>query len=424
MIATTAPARPDTERKGGARTVLSLAGVEAHRFLRHPLAWVGVAGSSAMMWFFLWGRAPVLQRDSVYLAGALLPLGGAAFLVTFYATLRERSARETLSTFPRQQNFRLIGIQLGMAGPIVVAVVLKSAGLAYVLAGQPVGQIRWLELVGGLAMVATLTVGGVLVARFLPHVVVGLVVLMGLGLLQLLASPDSGMFSPTSQPPNFEWFAPWMVPSNFNPVEELVGRPAGLHLLYLIILLVVMSGLTTVGGGRIGLVARSAVAAGAVLVAVLFAAGPLRQAAEPEPFRWAEAAANQTCVTSADISYCAFPLYADWIPRWQTVVTAVESRASLSLDTVLQRPSNIGWGDDSDVPTDRTVILTPTEWDRAGALPRHALDLAFGAAESAVGLPTMPSVRPTPPKRSTPSWNRTPTIRDSGHSWRPMVRCP
>jgi hypothetical protein len=114
-------------------------------------------------------------------------------------------------------------------------------------------------------------------------------------------------------------------------------------------------------------------------------------------FSWPEAAASQTCDTAAGIEYCAFGFYADWIPRWQATVAAVDSLAPVQIQKVIQRPHNIGWDEDSGLP-DGELALTTLEWDRPRARPDQAFGLALASAQSAVGLPTMPETRALTPE--------------------------
>ena len=79
-----------TDRRA-ARSVAGQVGrFEARRFLRHPLPWIGVLAGFWMMWSAFGTTAPVWRRDSVYLAGAMLPLSALVFLWFNHLQIRER----------------------------------------------------------------------------------------------------------------------------------------------------------------------------------------------------------------------------------------------------------------------------------------------------------------------------------------------
>lgn len=373
-----------------ARVVTAAAGFEAIRMIRHPLTLLGVALSVWLMWTLGGSVAPILERDSVFLAGAMLPLAATTLLVANMAVLRQRKTPELLDATPLTEQQRMLAVQVGVLGPVVVTLLLQAIGLTYLLTGGPIGTIDWPELAAGPAAVALLGVGGVFLARRLPHPAVPLVALVLLAVVQYVASPDAQLFSSPEPTANIEWLAPWMTPSAFAPVENLAERPSVLHLVYLIVLTLTMGALAVPTGGvaqLMSLTAGVAVAAGIVVVS-------LALPSEPRPlFDWRGAAANQTCESIDGIEYCAFELYADWIPRWEATLEGVHALAPVSAHRVMQRPHNIGFDEPSVVTADG-LILASTHWDRDDAVPYFSLDLALRAAQSAVGLPTTRQLRP------------------------------
>jgi hypothetical protein len=358
------------------------------------LTWFGALGSIWLMWTLGGDVAPILERDSVFVAGGILPLAAATLLVSNYAILRQRRLLETLDAYPSDANRRILGVQLGLVGPTLLAILLQSVGLVYLLMGGPIGTVNLWEWAVGPLLIVVFGLGGVLIGRWLPHPIVAPVALVGLGVLQLLASPDAQIFSsvPTA---NVEWLAPWMMPSAFAPIEDLALRPSVLHLGYLAVLALALGTLALEIRGR-GRLAPLAVC-GLFAVAVVVVSFNL--SSEPTiRFDWPEAAANQVCSTVDEIEYCAFEFYADWIPRWQETVASVNDLAPVSIDTVIQRPPNHGWDDNSGIPASGFVVLTSLEWDRVDGLPTQGFRLAIDVAQSAVGLPSTPEIRSFTPE--------------------------
>lgn len=374
------------------RLVLELARFEAIRALRHPLTWVGAIASLWLMW--LWGGqvSPVLPRDSVLLAGTLLPLAGSTLLVGFYAKLRQRSLPDQSSTFPAGPVLPVVGIHLGMVGPALLALGLDAIGLVYLLNGGPIGGIDWWELWSGPVMVWFAGIAGVFLARWLPHPIVAPVALVGVGVLQLVASPDFEVFTTFGAVTNFEWLAPWMVPSAWWPIEVLANRPSILHLAYLVLFALTLAILSLRLGARarwfkLGMVGSL------VLVAVFGSVGLPKIDPDFDRFRaWKNRAAEQSCSTADGIEYCAFEFYRDWIPRWQATVANVDQLFPVDITRVMQRPHNSGF-DEQGVLEAPGLVLTSTHWDRQGAASYQRLGLSLLAAQSAVGLPTTLTIR-------------------------------
>lgn len=372
------------------RITLELARFEAIRILRHPVTWIGVLVSIWLMWSLGGDVAPILERDSVFLAGTVLPLGAAALIVANFAVLRHRKDPETLDATPSDVRRRTLGVFLGLGAPVLLAGLVQGIGLVFLLMGGPIGTIDWVELAGGPAAVALLGAAGVFLGRRLPHPIVPLIALVALAMFQILSSPDAQMFSPAQPAANVEWLAPWMTPSAFSPIEELAFRPSLPHLGYVLVLALLLATFA-LPMGRPGSLIRLTMA-GAFAAAVIAVSLSL-PADGRSRFDWAEAAANQVCVEADSIEYCAFGFYEDWIPRWQHAVDAVDALAPVSVHTVLQRPPNISWDEPGTLEQDG-LILANTSWDREWAVPHFRLALALRAALSSVGLPTAPELRP------------------------------
>lgn len=376
------------ERQAVSPVARPLARVEALRALRRPLTWLGFLASLWMLWSLIGTWAPVLQLDSVNLAGALLPLMAAALLVTFSATIRERDAAELLQPLPGGRNRRMVGIYLGNAVAfMVLGVVAQVAGVVYLLMGDPIGSFNWWEVAAGPAAIA-LTAGiGMILGRRIPHPIVAPAILLGLAYYQAVSAPYTGI--DWWHEAGLDFLAPWLPAHTFRPLETLAERPSVLRVSYFILASAVLvfwsmkltrRGRTTLIGGTAALVVGLA-----VTMTSIDLVGGWNE--------WQSASANQTCLEADSVEYCAYPATEAWIPRWQNVVGEVDALFPVDLDLVVQRPTNIGWDDNSGVPQTGHVIQTALLWDRPGSLPLAAFDLALPAAQSAVGLPAQPTER-------------------------------
>lgn len=112
MTATTTPRRSTMNTVAmSTAPILAVAIYEGLRLVRHPLNVVGAAGSLVLIWRFIGDTAPVLPRDSVYLAGAMLPLAATVFFTANLAAMRWRHIPELLESLPTSVLRRLVGCQ-------------------------------------------------------------------------------------------------------------------------------------------------------------------------------------------------------------------------------------------------------------------------------------------------------------------------
>lgn len=389
MPVITAPAHTLVPTIPTRRVVYEIGRFEAMRAARHPLIWLGILGSMWLMWTWVGRVAPVLERDSIYLAGSLMPLAAVTGLVTFYAALRDRSIPELSASFPVSRNQRTLGMALATVGPLIVSVGLIVAGIIYLALGSPIGRFDWWELAAGPAIITLFGVAGVFLATRLPHPIVAPMAILVVAYLEVLASPDTSFFSgiPTA---NFEWLAPWMPPPVYVPVGELATRPDLSHLAAMAAVIAIM----VIGSirGRRWLSLRVA-SAGAVALGLFVASTTVVEPFYGSSFDWIAASEDQPCESRDGADYCYYPGYEEWVDRWESVLTAVARVAPVTVDRVLQRPSFLMWGDEADADSFGSA-LTRQSWDRPGVRPDHAYALALSVSGTALGLPSSVQIRP------------------------------
>lgn len=384
MTAVDIPLTPPAERV----TVSRAARFEAARMLRHPLTWLGVALSVWLGWEWLGEGAPILPADSIWLAGAVLPLASTTLLVANQATLRQRRLAELLPTYPGDRTRATRGVQVALIAPVLLAVVLQMIGLVWLWLGGPIGRVDWLELVAGPLAVATSGLLGVVVGSRLPHPIAAPSALLGLVVLNLLAHPDIGFSeqfcsNPDCTPVNVEWLVPWM-PGSVNP-GYWTERPIGANLVWSagVATLLVMVALPSTGR-------RRAIRAGLGIVIGIFAVLTAPQLPTETHHMWGSA--DQNCEVLAGRTYCALPGFAPWAERWSETIETVAAILPVPIDTVLQLPPVMSLPTDGDVA--EGLAVATTEWDRKGAVPEVAFDFALVAGHSAVGLPAAPQLQP------------------------------
>lgn len=335
--------REDDAATGRRRAVFALAKVESKRLLRHPVTVVAVLFLVGI-WVSGWltneaNHFPVLQdvdRDTQL--GTMLLLGGAALIAGNLAVLRgHRHGTTALSDvlvlpYPMRTAAHLLAV-LPLA---VLAALLAAARIAVLAAAAPAaGRPNPYELATGPAVVLLFGAVGVLLGRLTRSAIVAPLALLGL-LAMLVVLPLLTRGGPA------RWFQPVVAES--EPVfvlpapAYLMARPAGPHLAYLVGLavLVAVAALARSGARMIRL-ALVAVVALALTVAggVGQLAGPSRSVRQARLIAMQRPAGQQTCQRLGQVTYCAFPDFASWIPSWDAEVRGVLRRVPTA---IAQRP--------------------------------------------------------------------------------------
>jgi hypothetical protein len=354
-----------------------------------------------------------LHRDDVLTGGALLPLAVGSFLAANLAALRSRphgteELEGSLLASPAQ---RTVAHLLAGGWAAGVALLAVGAALLSLAVRGPVGVPSAWELLAGPAVVWLCAALGVLVARWWPTAAAGPVALVPLSAAQLhLTLRLSATVSGQSRA---RWLAPWAPLSNSgNPPPELVFRPSGWHLVYLLGLALLAGGLALV---RHGAGVRPAAVVGARLALTLAAA--VQQARPPSPERVRAMVALvdrprtvERCEVRGGVRYCFYPAYRPWLERWAQVigpvVSAVPPAARPGTLEVWQVPSQV-FGSDLPTPVvERLTVWTVgqpfrperppgihvgTRWLGGAAGRAQQLSLAAAAGAWAVGLPMSPN---------------------------------
>jgi len=314
------------------RAMLALARIETVRLLCHPVVLAGLALLLAG-WLYPWltgggNKYPVLHdQDWSGQLLAMLTLGGAAMIATNLAVLRAHrhgtAAVYDVLVLPRAWH----------TGAFLLAVV-PFAALAAVLVGVRLGLLAALpgaagapnpyELAAYPAVVLLLGTLGVALGRLVPVVIVPPLVLLALAVATFAGALGGSLVS------WLRWLLPVAVEEPPMPLPaDLMTRPAGPHLAYLIAL-VVVAGVTALAAA--GARGRRLVGAGAAGLAVAVLAGSAQFLPGDDAVREARVTAvehprqMQTCRRVEQVTYCAFDDFTPWIDGWDTVVRGVLRR--------------------------------------------------------------------------------------------------
>ncbi|MEV0371125.1 ABC transporter permease [Streptomyces sp. NPDC050636] len=388
MTEMTGPFTPPASARAGNRTsarppapgpsrgaVLALARVEALRLLRHPAMLASLAGYLGL-WAYAAAtgdaanRYPVLQDESRYLQVPLLLLAIGTLLAANLGMLRGRRHSveplyEVLGLGPRN---RTTAHLLSLLPAVALTAALALARIGY-LAAKPgaVGTVQWPEIATPPATVLLAGALGVLLARLSASPSVAPLVLAGLTACTFVAAVQNTAA--------WRWFAIVAIEDEFAPPlpSDLVGRPAGWHLLWLLALAGLCAALALLRRAPSDAPAAAQPGAGplrlgtaaAATLAVL--AGTLQTRPLPSDIVQARAeatehpVAQQVCTTLDTVEYCAFPEFKDRAQDWDKVVRGVLARTPRKVAdaryAVRQRTFRSG------VESHRDTPLPQAAWD-------------------------------------------------------------
>lgn len=378
--------------------VLALARVESVRLLRHPAVLGGFAA-----YLLLWGyavlggdgadRYPVLQDSSRFVqVPLLLPAAGVLLAANLGALRAHRHGVEPVfAVMGLGHRARTAAHLLAVVPAAVLSALLVCARIGY-LAAQPgaVGTVQWAEVATGPAVVLFAGVLGVLTARLSSSPAAASLVLALLAVFTFLAAVQNTA--------RWRWLA---VVANENesaqPLpSDLLGRPAGAHLLWLTALAAACAcGALLCGrpdrapeGPRRGVGALWTAAAVAAALALLGGALQMRPASDALQRARAAAtehpAARQHCEKRRNVTYCAFEEFTPRAEQWDGVVRGVLARTPDDVAkapyAVRQRIFRAG------VETGSSVPLPYAAWDaddrRAGTLATVPVGTAWSAGSA------------------------------------------
>ncbi|GGS08363.1 ABC transporter [Streptomyces humidus] len=378
--------------------VLALARAEAVRLLRHPAVLGGFAA-----YLLLWGyaqtgghdahRYPVLQDSSrLVQIPLLLPAAGVLLAANSGALRSRRHGVEPLFAVEGLGfRARTAAHLLAVAPAVVVSALLVCARIGC-LAVEPdaVGAVRWAEVATGPAVVLLAGILGVLTARLSSSPAAASLVLALPAVFTFLAAVQNTA--------RWRWLGVVATENeSAQPLpSELLGRPAGAHLLWLTALAAAGACGALLCGradsvpegpcrGTGALRGASVAAAALALLGGTLQTRPASGAVERARAAATEhPAARQKCERRLNVTYCAFPEFTRRAEQWDAVVRGVLARAPDDVArapyAVRQRIFRAG------VETGGSVPLPYAAWDaddrRAGTPAAVPVGTAWSAGSA------------------------------------------
>jgi hypothetical protein len=395
--------------------VLALARAEGGRLVRHPIVLVSVPFCVVTFVLMTWYQAPVLSRDDILMGLALSPLAGAVFLAAHLGATRsyrhgtDELYEGTVTTSAQRTAGHLLSV-LWAAG---LSVVLVGAAVLYLVALHAVGRPDPLELLNGPSLVVLGGALGVALARWWRAALAGPVGVVALAALEIFLVWQTQAGRSENDPNPLRWLAPWVpIAVSGDPPRELVIRPTGWHLAFILSLALVAGGVALLRAGiRPN---RVAATAGALALVVVAASAQVRAPTAAQRRALADYLVHperhQVCETRLGVQYCAYRAYAGWIDRWAAAVTPVIERVPAGarptdvrvLQTLIVYGSDVAMKDLAGSPAGAQFGYNPTQddlgspitpgnqWGRGKYEGQDELAMDLIVATQAVGLPRRP----------------------------------
>jgi hypothetical protein len=333
-----APAAAVRAAPGGARLAVLLAGrAEAIRLLRNPLVLLGAVASAALVGWNSWGTVPKWWVWDVQLGSSLLVLAATTLLACQLAAARVRrdGATALYESYPLSATTRAAAHLIGLAGPLLLAVVVEGAAVAWLDFLGPVGSPRLGVLAQGLLLVVLGGALGTALGGALPNPAAAVFTIVVLGVIEWDLLNPFGV--QVAVAPGTAWFFPWTQPvlSGFLP-GPIAAIPPAAHLAWL----AALSGVAACAGlclasWRTGRLAGAGVGSRpvAVALAACVAAGgwsgwtlghpPTASVTAGLAYTITHPAQTEQCQTQQGVRYCAYPGFGADVARWAAVVNGV-----------------------------------------------------------------------------------------------------
>jgi hypothetical protein len=399
------------------RSVLALARIEATQLGRSVLVLTGLLASGVAMWFITNRSQPLWWSDDWRIGYGQTVLSLTVLTAAQLATARSRrdGLQQLYDSFPTSTGQRTLAHLIGVLGAVPAALILIGAAAGDFALQGALGTPDLAALIGGVLLVLAAGVIGVAIGTRFAHPLAGV---LG-AFLWLLPFSQSNRFNSA-----IPWLFPWVKPAQLNDLpDRLAGYPPVLaHVVELagIVALAAVIALAITAVARRHRLALLGVA----VVALAAIVGASAVQLQPIPTRdvdrvISEAASTRSteqCTTDHtgghNVDYCLYREFGSLLPSLQGVVNGVLSQApsqpgraltisqtsSLNVDdpTLTHGHSSqqvASWraqlqSQPANHPTSSAIYVDLGAWPAAGARSVARFDLALGAAEWAVGLPT------------------------------------
>jgi hypothetical protein len=396
------------------RAVVGMARNEAWRLVRSVLVVAGFATGGLLVWVLTHGTQPVWWNVDWVIGCGQTVISVAVLIAAQLATGRAHrdGLAQLYDSFPASTGRRTLAHLIGLLGAIPACLILIGVTAGVFELHGVVGSPDLAALAGGVLLVLAGGAIGVAIGRRFPHPLAGV---LG-GFVWFIPFSQSNRISGPAT-----WLFPWIKPSQLSGLPGPVPGypPAVAHTVELAAIAVLAGALaltaaTTIRRKRIAPLAVAAAALAVIVVAC-------NVQAEPIPARdvqnlvsdVANTGSARHCTTNDQVNYCLYPAFVSKAASLQATVDDALAHAPAQRGRALTIAQFTGLTIDdgiltnghssqqiaawsaqlqnapANLPSSSALYVNLGSWPTGGQQAADArFDLAFGAAEWAVGLPT------------------------------------
>lgn len=401
-----------------ARSVMGLARIEALKLGRSVLVLTGLLLSGITMWFITYRSQPMWWINDWRIGYGQTVISLTVLMAAQLATARSRrdGLQQLYESFPTSTGQRTLAHLLGVLGAVPAALTLIGAAAGTFALQGALGTPNPAALIGGVLLVLAAGAIGVAIGTRFPHPLAGV---LG-AFLWLLPFSQSNRFNSA-----ISWLFPWVKPAQLNELpRRLAGYPPALAHAVELAAIVLLTGAVALALAaaarqhRVALLGAATAALAATVVACVVQLQPIpTRDVDRVISEAASSPSAQHCTTTdtggQNVSYCLYPEFGPLLRNLQNPVNSVLSQVpgqharALTIsqtggpnidDPTLTHghssPQVTAWRAElqsapANLPSSSAIFVDLGAWPARGQQQSVArFDLALGAAEWAVGLPT------------------------------------
>ena len=405
-----------------ARAVVGLARIEAWQLVRSLVILIGFVAGVLLVWTFTHGTQPLWWKGDWAIGAGQMAVSVTVLVAAQLATGRARrdGLAQLYESFPGSVRRRAFGHLAGLVGVVPVCLILAGGASGVFEMHHVLGRPDVAVLVGGVLLVLAAGAIGVAIGVWFPHPLAGV---LG-GFVWFVPFTQSNRWTGS-----ITWMFPWVTPpfqlgSLPGPVAGY--PPAVAHAVELGAIAVLAGAIAvvaaTIGKGvgrkRIGPLVVAAAAMAAIFVACGVQVEPIPTGElSLAVSEVAHTGPAQNCTVSGEVRYCLFPGFESktaslegpiddvlaHVPAQHGRTFTVSQYSGLTADdstlTHGQSAQQVdAWANElqnepGNFPSSSAIYVVLGSWPSGGQQADDArFDLALGAAEWAVGLPTSSGV--------------------------------
>ena len=398
-----------------ARSVVSLARIEAVQLGRSVLVLAGLVLSAIAMWLITYRNLPLWWSNDWRLGYGQTIISLAVLMAAQLATARSRrdGLQELYASFPTSTGQRTLAHLIGVLGAVPASLILIGGAAGTFALHDVLGTPDLAALVGGILLVVAGGAIGVAIGTRFSHPLAGVLGAFG----WLLPFSQSNRFNSA-----IPWLFPWVKPAQLNELpRRLPGYPPALAHALELAAIVALAGVVALAvtsaarRNRVGLLVAAVVALAATVGAGAVQLQPISTRNIDHVVSEA-AGGTQHCTTSDasghSVGYCLYPEFGSLLPTLQGPVNGVlsllpgEPARTLTISQISGLDANdpslthghssqqvTGWRTElqntkANLPSSSAIYVDVGAWPPSGQQSVARFDLALGTAEWAVGLPT------------------------------------